>query len=101
MPGFAIVVHQGRVSGRQYRTPVMAFPRRGGGWVIALTYGPDVQWARNVQVRGGCTLEVRGRRLAASNPTVVRDPTRRAVPAPVRLVLRLIDVDLFLELDTG
>jgi hypothetical protein len=33
------------------------------------------------------------------NPLVVRDPARRSVPAPVRAVLRLIDVDLFLELD--
>lgn len=44
---FAIVVHRGRRTGREYRTPVMAFPRREGV-VFALTYGLDVDWVRNV-----------------------------------------------------
>jgi deazaflavin-dependent oxidoreductase (nitroreductase family) len=100
MPAFAVVVHRGRVSGREYRTPVNAFQRRGGGYVIAMTYGPDSQWTRNVLAQGGCTLEIRGRRVEAGNPRIVRDPARRLVPAPVRPILRLIDVDLFLELDS-
>ncbi len=101
LPAFAIVVHRGRVSGRQYRTPVNAFRRPGGGYVIALTYGPDSQWTRNVLAQGGCTLEIRGRRVEASNPRVVRDPTHRLAPAAVRPVLRLLGVDLFVVLDTG
>ena len=70
-----------------------------GGFVLALTYGQDAQWVGNVLAQGGCTLEVGGRRVEVRNPRVVRDPARRSVPAPVRAVLRLIDVDLFLELD--
>jgi deazaflavin-dependent oxidoreductase (nitroreductase family) len=100
LPWFAIVVHRGRVSGRQYQTPVMAFRRRGGGYVIALTYGPDTQWTRNVLAQGGCALLTRGRRLEASNPRIVRDPARRLVPPPIRVALGLLDVALFLELDT-
>lgn len=100
LPGFAIVVHRGRASGREYRTPVNAFRRRGGGYVIAMTYGPDSQWARNVLAQGGGTLETRGRRVEVTNPRIVRDPARRLVPAPVRPILRLIDVDRFLELDS-
>ena len=99
LPGFAIVVHRGRSTGRQYRTPVNAFRRPGGGYVLALTYGPDAQWVRNVLAQGGCVLEVRGRRVELGNPRVVQDPARRPVPAPVRAVLRLIGVDFFLELD--
>jgi deazaflavin-dependent oxidoreductase (nitroreductase family) len=99
LPGFAIVVHHGRITGREYRTPVNAFQRSGGGFVLALTYGQDAQWVGNVLAQGGCTLEVGGRRVEVRNPRVVRDPARRSVPAPVRAVLRLIDVDLFLELD--
>jgi deazaflavin-dependent oxidoreductase (nitroreductase family) len=99
LPGFAIVVHRGRISGRGYRTPVNAFRRPGGGYALALTYGRDAQWVSNVLAQGGCTLEVGGRRVELRNPRVVRDPARRSVPAPVRAVLRLIDVDLFLELD--
>lgn len=99
LPGFAIVVHRGRITGREYRTPVNAFRRSGGGYVLALTYGQDAQWVRNVLAQGGCALEVGGRRVELHNPRVVHDPARRSVPAPVRAALRLIDVDLFLELD--
>jgi deazaflavin-dependent oxidoreductase (nitroreductase family) len=100
-PLFAVVVHRGRVSGREYRTPVNAFRRRGGGYVIALTYGPDSQWTRNVLAQGGCTLEIRGRRVAARNPRVVRDAERSLVPAAVRPILRLIGADRFLVVDSG
>ncbi len=84
LPGFAIVVHRGRTSGRRYRTPVNAFARPDGGYTLALTYGPESQWVRNVLAEGGCTLETTGRRVELRNPRVVRDPTRRPVPAPVR-----------------
>ena len=99
LPGFAIVVHQGRTSGRRYRTPVNAFVARDGGYTLALTYGPDAQWVRNVLAQGGCTLETRGRRVELRNPRVVHDPSRRLVPAPVRAVLGLLRVEYFLELD--
>ena len=99
LPGFAIIVHRGRVTGRQYRTPVNAFRRPDGGYLVALTYGPDTEWVRNVVRHGGCTLEVRGRRVELTSPRIVRDPARRAVPAPVGAVLSLIGVDSFLELD--
>jgi hypothetical protein len=42
MPGFAILTHRGRVSGRTYRTPMNVW-RRGDRYVFFLTYGPDVQ----------------------------------------------------------
>jgi deazaflavin-dependent oxidoreductase (nitroreductase family) len=99
LPGFAIVVHRGRVTGRRYRTPVNAFGRPDGGYVLALTYGADAEWVRNVVDRGGCALEVRGRRVELTNPRIVRDPARRPVPAPIGAVLSLIGVDSFLELD--
>jgi hypothetical protein len=38
MPGFAIVCHVGRRSGRLYRTPVNVF-RDGDRYLFALTYG--------------------------------------------------------------
>ncbi len=99
LPGFAIVVHRGRVSGREYRTPVNAFQRPGGHYAVMLTYGPDTQWVQNVLAQGGCTLEIRGRRVELGNPRVVHDPARRSAPAPVRVVLRLINADQFLALD--
>ena len=55
IPGFAIVLHTGRRSGRTYRTPVNAF-RGGDGYRIALTYGADSDWVRNVMDAGGCEI---------------------------------------------
>ena len=98
LPGFAIVVHRGRRTGREYRTPVNAF-HRPGGYVIAMTYGPDSQWVRNVLAQGGCVLRVRGRRVEVGGARMVHDPSRRAVPAPVRPILSALGVDDFLELD--
>ena len=99
-PGYAVVVHHGRRSGRAYRTPISVFRRRGG-YVVALTYGPRTDWLRNVLAAGECLLERRGRRVRLANPRVVRDPRRRLVPLPVRLVLRLVGADYFLLLDAS
>src|SRR5262245_25523812 len=98
VPGFAIVIHHGRSTGREYRTPVNAFTRPGGGYTISLPYG-KTEWVRNVLAEGGCVLVVGGRRLAMRNPHLIHDPTRRAVPAPVRVPLRLLDVADFVQLD--
>jgi deazaflavin-dependent oxidoreductase (nitroreductase family) len=97
LPGFAIVSHVGRRSGRSYRTPVNLF-RRGDGYVIALTYGADSQWVRNVLAAGGADIESRGRRLHLVDPEVVRDPARSVVPTPVRVPLGLAKVDEFMLL---
>ena len=97
LPWFGVVVHTGRRSRRQYRTPVNVF-RRGDRYIIALTYGSDSDWVRNVLAHGGCKLETRGHMLHLSRPRLFHDESRDAVPAPVRLVLGIINVCDFLEL---
>ena len=97
LPGFAIVNHVGRTSGRAYRTPVNVF-HRGDGYVFALTYGPDSDWVKNVEAAGQCEIETRGRVVRLAEPRRFTDPTRESVPAAVRAVLRLIDVDEFLSM---
>ena len=59
LPPFAVVVHRGRNSGREYRTPIWAFHREGR-FVVALTYGSDTDWVRNVLAAGGCSLILLG-----------------------------------------
>ena len=98
LPGFGIVLHKGRRSGRLYRTPVNMF-RAPGGYVVALTYGADTDWLKNVTAAGGCELEVRGRRVEATEPRIVFDPERKAMPPVVREFLGLIKVTDFLLLD--
>ena len=97
LPGFGVVHHVGRRSGRQYRTPVNVF-RTPDGYVFALTYGSRAEWVRNVLAAGGCDLVTRGRRVRLANPRLFHDERRSMMPAHVRLVLGLAHVSEFLEL---
>jgi deazaflavin-dependent oxidoreductase (nitroreductase family) len=99
LPGFAIVVHTGRRSGRAYRTPVNAF-RTAGGYRIALTYGADSDWVRNVQAAGGCDLIVRGRHVHLTQPHLVTDAENAWAPPLVRQVLRLTHTTQYLDLSS-
>src|SRR6202521_2094041 len=86
LPGFGILTHLGRKSGRVYRTPINVF-RVPTGFIIALTYSSQSEWVKNVLAAGGCELKTRGKKYQLSAPNVVRDPTRRRFPFPVRFVL--------------
>jgi deazaflavin-dependent oxidoreductase (nitroreductase family) len=88
----------GRRSGTVRRTPINVFRRRSGGYIVALTYGADTQWVRNVLAAGGCRLRTRGRWVELAAPRRFRDSARRPVPWFVRPVLWLIGADWFLEL---
>jgi deazaflavin-dependent oxidoreductase (nitroreductase family) len=100
LPGFAVVTNVGRKSGRLYRTPVNVF-RESNGFLIALTYGRDSGWVKNILAAGGCELETRGVRYQLSLPVVVHDPTRQRFPRFVRMVLGFIAANDFLELSTS
>jgi hypothetical protein len=52
---FALIRHVGRRSGKPYETVIWAW-RLGEGFVIALTYGPEVGWYHNMRAAGGGTL---------------------------------------------
>jgi deazaflavin-dependent oxidoreductase (nitroreductase family) len=97
MPGFAIVIHVGRRSGRTYETPVNVF-RRDGRYVFALTYGEESDWVRNVLAAGGCRIRTRGRTIELRDPRRFSDPSRQVVPRPARWILGLIHVHEFLAL---
>ena len=98
-PAFAMVGHLGRRTQRQYRTPVLAFPR-AGRYVVALTYGPATDWVQNVLVAGGCTLEYRGRFVSLRRPRLYRAEAPRHLPPLIRAGLRLMRVTDFLELES-
>ena len=100
LPGFGILTHLGRKSGRLYRTPVNVF-RAPDGFLIALTYGRDSEWVRNVLSAAGCQLETRRVFYQLSAPTVVHDPTRRRFPLPVRMILGIIGANDFMQLSTS
>lgn len=98
IPPLAIVEHRGRRSGKIYRTPVLAFPY-DEGFDIALVYGPETDWVRNVLAEAGCVLEYRGRRIALTEPTRFETlPASASLPALIRLGLTLLRVNDYLRL---
>lgn len=97
LPGFGVVHHRGRRSGRPFQTPVNLFPVEGG-FVVALTYGTGTDWLKNVLAAGGCDIETRGRRVRCEAPEVFHDPTRHVIRPLEREILGVLRVDDFLRL---
>jgi len=91
VPPLAIVHHLGRKSGKPYRTPVVAFVT-DAGIVIPMTYGRDVDWARNLVAAGGGEIEQMGSRVSFRKPRIVDSKTANPhLPAAVRAPLGLAD----------
>ena len=100
MPGFGVVVHRGRRSGKEYQTPVNVFAT-DDGYVLALTYGPDTDWVKNIVAAGGCELRTGGRVVRLTAPRLFHDEARRDIRPLERQVLRVIGVADFLSLTTA
>jgi deazaflavin-dependent oxidoreductase (nitroreductase family) len=97
----ALVTHRGRRSGRRYRTPVLAMPV-DGGVVVALFYGADRDWVRNVLGAGGCTIERGGRQVELTDPRLLDAGDGVAlVPLVLRPALRLLRVRHLLRLSAA
>jgi deazaflavin-dependent oxidoreductase (nitroreductase family) len=92
-PIFAVVEHRGRTTGRSYRTPVAA-RRTADGFVIALAFGAQVDWYRNLVAAGAATIRWRGKAYPVAMPE--RTDAAAALPAfhaVQRLLLRITGVD--------
>jgi deazaflavin-dependent oxidoreductase (nitroreductase family) len=97
----AVVEHRGRRSGRRYRTPVLAVGT-DGGYLVALFYGADRDWVRNVLAAGGCTLERGGRRVELTAPRLLDAAAGMTLlPPPMRPALRLLRVRRVLRLSAA
>jgi deazaflavin-dependent oxidoreductase (nitroreductase family) len=95
---FIELEHVGRRSGRAYRVPLNAF-RAGDTVTFALTYGPRVDWLRNVRAAGGCRVRMGREILTLGAPVDLPTQVGLArMPAPARVVLRLVRVDHFVEM---
>ena len=86
----SIIRHVGRRSGKLYETPVIVEPL-AEGFVFALTYGPDVDWYRNILATGRATLRWHGKEYALEKPEPIdRQAALAAFPQPFRLILRFV-----------
>jgi len=96
LPPFAEITHTGRRSSRVYRTPVLAFPT-GDGFMLALTYGRDVDWVKNLQASAGSIKHGGEKYTLASVHFIEYEDTERCVPFLVRMFLRLLSVEDFIH----
>jgi len=99
IPPLAIVEHRGRVSGRRYKTPILAFPT-SNGYVFALTYGRNVDWVKNLQASGRGVLKYNGDAdpIHSLRYTSIED-VKEMLPVMVRLFLRILKVNDFLRVN--
>jgi len=85
---FAILHHTGRRSGKPYETVIWVWPL-GEGFVIALTYGPEVDWYRNLLAAGGGTVVWHKRVYVVGKPEPIDVETALpAFPAAFRPIFR-------------
>jgi deazaflavin-dependent oxidoreductase (nitroreductase family) len=76
----SLVYHVGRISGKEYATPVKAVIKDGYIF-IPLTFGADTDWCLNVQAAGFRRLKIEGKVYSASSPDLV-DATAAAAAFP-------------------
>jgi len=91
LPPWALVIHRGRRSGEEFRTPVLASVA-GDRIYITLYYGSGAQWVRNLQAAGGGEVVRAGRRRRLTHPRIVRDARSEPLPAAARLKVRHVPV---------
>jgi deazaflavin-dependent oxidoreductase (nitroreductase family) len=100
LPPWAVILHRGRRSGRHYRTPLFAF-RRDRTLVIALLYGQNSGWLRNLRAGGGQVIRA-GRTFTVGPPEVIdtsgAGPLLARLSPPERAYCRLADKLAILEL---
>jgi len=72
--------------------------RASNGFIIALTYSSESEWVKNVLAAGSCEHQTLGTKYQLVAPNAVHDTTRRRFPVPVRVILRLVGADEYMEL---
>jgi hypothetical protein len=90
--------HVGRCSGREYTTPLLA-QRLGDGFLLALFYGADVDWCRNVLATGKCTLTWLEQDYPLERPAMLQfSEARKAFPVFTRVLYKAGGINQFLWL---
>jgi len=94
LTGFAVLHHTGRHSGIGYETPLNAW-RHEESIVVALTYGPDVDWLKNA-LAANSTMVMGGETIRVGRPvSLPADHARPILPKSVVRALDLLSVDSY------
>lgn len=67
---YGLLKHIGRRSHQIYVTPLAVYSF-GDGFVLTLTYGPDVDWCRNIVASGTCALIWKGQEYTLEKPEIL------------------------------
>jgi deazaflavin-dependent oxidoreductase (nitroreductase family) len=98
---FALIRHVGRRSGKPYETVIMVWPL-GASFVIALTYGPKVDWYQNLLAAGGGSVLWHKQIYAVRKPEPIDAETAlTAFPLPFRQILRSQGVQQFVRVTSS
>ena len=88
LPVWALLRHRGRKSGKSYTVPIAVIPTETT-FVIALAWGRETDWVRNVVAAGRCTIRWKGADYECTDPTfVAQDAALTAARGVTRLILR-------------
>lgn len=95
---FALLRHVGRKSGKTYEIPIMVW-RVKDGFVIALTYGRNVDWLHNLQAAEEGTLRWHKQEYVFQTPVFIDEQTGlSALPLFIRRFLGLRGSHEFVKL---
>ena len=95
---YSLLKHSGRSSGKEYVTPLTAYPL-GDGFVIALLYGDatTVSWCRNVMAAGKCIIKTHGQEHVLGRPEIISAAQAlHAYPPLFRLMYKSRGIQQFL-----
>ncbi len=97
----ALIRHGGRRTGHSYETPLV-LARTPDGFVAELTYGPGVDWYRNITAAGRCIVIQHGVEYPIDriDPCSTEDGVAAFGP-PRSLILRLLRRHEFRRLHIG
>lgn len=97
-PTWAVIEHRGRRSGKPYRTPVEIVAATNEALYVALAWGPNTDWMRNMRAANGGTVRWKGRSTTVSGPVVVDRDEVFALAGPVsRFALSRMKMEEFVK----
>lgn len=94
-----VLTHEGRSTGKTYRTPLDAHPV-DGGYLFILVYGSGSDWVRNVMAAGRARLAVGGQEVELTAPRLVgEEEAWQALPRTVQRPPRFLRITEYLRMD--
>jgi deazaflavin-dependent oxidoreductase (nitroreductase family) len=93
---YSVVRHVGRRSGQRYETPVFAAPV-DDGFVIALFYGSEVDWLRNLRATGHGQIFHDGGEHEIGAPEMIDEAALPSLPWQWEAIVKLFGIKQYVR----